>query len=198
MPRGMRRRSPKPRRGVPRRQRQGDYRIFIGAFPEGELAGRIQALREKYDPQTAAITPPHVTLAGTYWRYGEATAENEVELIHRLEQHTDEIEPFELVLGGIRRFGNRVVYLGVKPTDELLAARRTLLKVAGRDKHRRFTPHLTLAMRLSADEMDRMVEELQGETWESGRWTVPITELRLMQRGPEDEVWRTIAEFPLG
>ena len=198
MPRGMRRRSPKPRRGAPRRQRQGDYRIFIGAFPEGELAGRIQALREKYDPQTAAITAPHVTLAGTYWRYGEATPENETELIHRLQQHADQIAPFELVLGGIRRFGNRVVYLGVKPTDDLLAARRTLLKIAGQDKHRRYTPHLTLAMRLSPAEMDQMAEELQGATWESERWTVPIKHLHLMQRGPEDDAWRAIAEFPLG
>ena len=198
MPRGMRRRSPKPRRGAPRRQRQGDYRIFIGAFPQGELAGRIQALREKYDPRTAAISPPHVTLAGTYWRYGAATPENEAELIHRLQTHVDQIAPFDLVLGGIRRFGNRVVYLGVKPTGDLLAARRTLLRIVGRDKHRRFTPHLTLAMRLSAAEMDEMVEELEGTTWEEARWTVPIRQLRLMQRGPEDRAWRAIAEFPLG
>ena len=198
MPRGMRRRSPKPRRGTPQRQRKGDYRIFVGAFPEGELVGRVEALRKKYDPQTAAITPPHVTLAGTYWRYGEATPENEVELIHRLQQHADQMEPFELVLGGVRRFGNRAVYLGVKPTNDLLAVRQTLLKIIGGDKHRRFTPHLTLAMRLSPAEMDKMVQELQGATWESERWTVPITRLHLMQRGPEDEAWRAIAEIPLG
>lgn len=197
MPRGMRRRSPKPRRGAPRRQRQGDYRIFLGAFPEGDLAERIQALRVQYDPQTAAITPPHVTLAGTYWREGEATAENEVELIHRLQTHADQIEPFELVLGGVRRFGNRVVYLGVKPTDQLLAVRRALIKIAGKDKHRRFTPHLTLAMRPSPEEMDEMVAKLQDTIWESERWTVPITELRLMQRGEEDKAWRTIATVPL-
>lgn len=32
---------------------QGDYRIFVGAFPGGELAGRIQAMRQQYDPKTS-------------------------------------------------------------------------------------------------------------------------------------------------
>jgi 2'-5' RNA ligase len=193
----MRRRSPKPRRGAPRRRRQGDYRVFVGAFPKGEIAERLQAVREQYDPQTAAITPPHVTLAGTYWRQGEPAAANEAETIHRLEQHVGQIDPFDLVLGGVRRFGHRVVYLGVKPSDELVAARKILLKVLGPDKHRRFTPHLTLAMRISPAEMDEMVADLQVTAWESERWTVPIRELRLMLRGPEDDAWRGIADFSL-
>ena len=47
-----------------------DYRIFVGAFLEGELANAVQAIRQQYDPVTARITPPHVTSAGTYWRSG--------------------------------------------------------------------------------------------------------------------------------
>jgi hypothetical protein len=43
-----------------------DYRIFVGAFPEGDLADRIQAVRLQHDARTARITAPHVTLAGTY------------------------------------------------------------------------------------------------------------------------------------
>lgn len=46
------------------RQRTGDYRIFVGAFPEGELAQQIQALSQQFDPVTTRISPPHVTLAG--------------------------------------------------------------------------------------------------------------------------------------
>ena len=56
---------------------RGDYRIFVGVFPTGDLADRIQGLREQCDPVTARITAPHVTLAGTYWRTGPATPENE-------------------------------------------------------------------------------------------------------------------------
>ena len=59
----------------------GDYRIFVGAFPTGDFVDRVQALRKQHDPKTARITPPHVTLAGTYWRQGPATRDNETESI---------------------------------------------------------------------------------------------------------------------
>ena len=62
-----------------------DYRIFVGAFPIGDLADRIQALRQRHDPKTARITAPHVTLAGTYWRTGPATPENESDTIAHLQ-----------------------------------------------------------------------------------------------------------------
>ncbi len=187
---------PTPRKSKPR-QRSGDYRIFIGAFPDGDLADQIQFIRQQYDPQTAVITPPHVTLAGTYWRNGSPTAANEAELIDRLEGMTGKIKVFNLELGGIRTFGRRVVYLGVKPTDDLLKVRDTLLRLAGRDKQRRFTPHLTLAMRLDQTDMTAMVAELQTSEWENGRFPAPIHELRLMQRGPDDPAWRSIYTLPL-
>jgi hypothetical protein len=41
-----------------------DYRIFVGAFPEGDLADRIQAVRLKHDAKTARITSPHALPKG--------------------------------------------------------------------------------------------------------------------------------------
>ncbi len=194
--RGQRRRRPRPQPG-PHRQRSGDYRIFVGAFLHGELADEIQTLRAQLDPVTAVITPPHVTLAGTYWRSGRATPENETVLIHRLQQRQKEMPPFTLQLGGVRRFGDRVLYLGVRPTRGLLAVRSALLNVAGEDKHRRFTPHLTLAQRLTPAELAAAEARLQETQWEQERWHVPIVELQLMQRGPEDPAWRAIAQLQL-
>jgi len=176
----------------------GDYRIFIGAFPTGELADRIQAVRRAYDEKTAVITPPHVTLAGTYWRHGPAEPASEAELIARLQATADTLPAFELILGGIRTFGGRVVYLGVAETPELLATRQTLLTAAGPDKHgRSFTPHLTLAMRLKPAQVQAMLQELRAGAWENGRFAAPITQLHLMQRGPQDPAWRAIAVVPL-
>jgi len=63
----------------------GDYRIFVGAFPTGELAERIQAVRLRHDAKTARVTAPHVTVAGTYWRSGPAKPENESDTIARLQ-----------------------------------------------------------------------------------------------------------------
>ncbi len=183
----------------PKKQQQpGDYRIFVGAFPTGTLAETIQTVRQKYDAKTAAITAPHVTLAGTYWRSGPATAVHEAAAITQLQTLTRTLSPFSLTLGGIHTFGGRVVYLGVALTPELLAVRDALLGILGPDKHgRRFTPHLTLAMRLNRQAAAQMVAALRQEEWEYGRFPASISTLHLMQRGPNDPDWRTIAAIPL-
>ncbi len=179
------------------RQRIGDYRIFVGAFPTGELAERIQQVRETVDFKTSQITAPHVTLAGTYWRNGKPTRAGAQGLINRLESLSDTLNGFDLQLGGIQSFGARVIYLGVKPTDQILAVRRALLNVIGQDKHRRFKPHLTLAMRLKQPAFDETLAKLRDSEWENGRFTAPITELHLMQRGENDSAWRSIYTIPL-
>ena len=177
-----------------------DYRIFVGAFPQGDLADRIQAVRTQFDPVTARITAPHVTLAGTYWRSGPATPANEAATIARLQASQGEFQPFALSLGGIATFppaDRPVIYLQVATTPALLSVRSALLKVLGRDKHRHFTPHLTLAMRLKGLAARQMVEELQQSEWQTGRWSAPIERLALMQRGPDDPAWREIATLSL-
>lgn len=173
----------------------GDYRLFVGAFITGELAARIQQVRYRYDARTARITPPHVTLAGTYWRTGPPTPDNESLLIAELCEI--ELPAFSLTLGGIQTFGQRVLYLGVASTPELLAVRRRLLAVMGQDKHQVYTPHLTLAMRLSPAAFQTMRADLEPSEWGRSRWPASITELWLMQRGPADPAWRKIAGIPL-
>jgi 2'-5' RNA ligase len=152
--------SPNPTEPLP----QGDYRVFVGAFPKGELGKHIQALRQRYDPPTARITSPHVTLAGTYWRSGPGTPNNEVETIAKL----------NAVAGQI------------------------LVEALGEDKHQDFQPHLTLAMRLSGAAVNTMLVDLRNSQWETQRWVAPIRELRLMQRGPGEPAWRSIAIMDLG
>ncbi|MCB8944909.1 MAG: 2'-5' RNA ligase family protein [Ardenticatenaceae bacterium] len=176
--------------------KQGDYRIFVEAFPVGEGADRIQAVRERYDWKTSQITAPHVTLAGTYWRTGPPTAVHEANLIAKLHEISCS-SAFDLTLGGIKTFGQRVVYLDVAITPALTAVRQHLLHLMGPDKHHHWTPHLTLAMRLKPEGVKQMVEELKAEEWENGRFTFPIHELHLMQRGGNDPAWRSIAQYQL-
>lgn len=182
---------------VSRPKLMNDYRIFVGAFPTEPLNEQIQAMRQGYDAKTARITPPHVTLAGTYWRSGHATPENEAETIARLEAIQGEMAPFDLVLGGIEAFPQGVIYLGVAVTEGLLAARAVLLKAMGPDKHPHFVPHLTLAMRLTPTGNEQMQAELRQTEWHTARWIVRMDELRLMQRGRDDPAWRTIYRLPL-
>jgi 2'-5' RNA ligase len=172
----------------------GDYRIFVGAFPTGELAERIQAVRLQHDAKTARITAPHVTMAGTYWRSGPATPENESDTIARLQAIQCKLLPFELALGGVESFLplNNVIYLRVERTASLLAARKVLLDTLGPDKERRYTPHLTLTMRLDRGETQALLKELGQSEWNTGRWLAPLDHLWLMQRGPQDSAWRYI------
>jgi len=177
----------------------GDYRIFVGAFPTSDLAERIQALRQRHDAKTARITAPHVTVAGTYWRSGPATPENEAATVARLRAVQSQIHPFELTLGGIDSFLplTLVIYLRVEPTAGLLAARRALLDALGPDKNRHFAPHLTLTMRLDRARTQRLLQELWQSEWHTGRWPVPMDHLWLMQRGPGDPAWRHIYRINL-
>lgn len=178
----------------------GDYRVFAGAFPTGEVVDRIQAVRKQHDPKTARITPPHVTLAGTYWRRGPATLENEADTIARLHAVEPRLRAFDLVIGGIRTFlpVNPVVFLGIEATPGLLAARQVLLEAMGMDKHGdNFSPHLTLAMRMDPPKAEALAEELRQSDWHAGRWAIPMAELLLMQRGPSDPAWRIIARLAM-
>lgn len=176
-----------------------DYRIFIGAFPEGDLADRLQAVRLQYDAKTTRITRPHVTMAGTYWRSGSPTPENEAATIERLGSIEGQLQPFEMKIGGVETFlpDTPVIYLHIEPTPELLAARAALLHVIGQDKQRHFTPHLTLTMRLDQPETEVLLPQLRQTNWHSQRWSVPIDHLWLMQRGPADPAWRYIHRVEL-
>jgi 2'-5' RNA ligase len=178
---------------------KGDYRIFVGAFLDGDLAEQIQLVRQTHDPKTARITDPHVTLAGTYWRQGEATSANEADTIERLLAVQAQLTPFELIVGGIRAFPprNTVTYLHIEPTPDLLAARELLLGVLGPDQHRQFTPHLTLTMRLDSRQSNELLRQLKQTAWHTSRWTVPIFDLWLMLRGPNDPAWCYIQQIKL-
>jgi 2'-5' RNA ligase len=177
----------------------GDYRIFVGAFLTGDLADRIQALRQRHDPKTARITAPHVTLAGTYSRDGSATPENESDSIARLQAVQDQLFPFKLELGGVRSFlpATPVIYLHAAPNAGLLAVRRTLLAALGQDKHCHFVPHLTLTMRLDKERTQSLLTDLQETHWHTSRWSLSIDHLWLMQRGPADPSWRYIHRVDL-
>ncbi len=176
-----------------------DYRIFVGAFPEGDRVDRIQAARVQHDARTARITAPHVTMAGTYWRSGAATPENETHTIQQLRSIENRLRPFEMTIGGVETFlpGNPVIYLHIEATPDLLAVRRMLMQAIGSDGHRHFTPHLTLTMRLDARQTESLFKQLRQTKWLMQPWSAAIDHLWLMQRGPGDPAWRYIHRIEL-
>ena len=178
---------------------QHDYRIFVGAFPIGDLTDRIQVVRERHDPKTASITAPHITLAGTYWRSGPPTPDNEAATIERLSTLQARLPSIELNLGGIKTFlpDVPVIYLHTEVTPALLALREALMGVLGRDKHQNFVPHLTLAMRLTDDRTRALLNDLRQTEWHTQRFTQRLDHVWLMQRGLHDPAWRYIHRIDL-
>ena len=176
-----------------------DYRIFVGAFPEGDLADRLQAVRLRHDAKTARITNPHVTMAGTYWRSGSPPPENEAATIEQLRSIENQLHPFEMQIGGVETFlpDTPVIYLHIEATPELLAVRRMMLQVIGMDKQQHFTPHLTLTMRLDAQQTETLLTQLRQTDWLMQLWSITIDHLWLMQRGPNDPAWRYIHRIEL-
>jgi hypothetical protein len=131
-------------------------------------------------------------MAGTYWRNGSPTLENEAH--DRAADRSSRLRPFEMKIGGVETFlpDTAVIYLHIEPTPELLAVRGTLLRVIGQDKQRHFTPHLTLTMRLDARQTEALLKQLQQTAWLRQPWSITIDHLWLMQRGPNDPAWRYI------
>ena len=140
-----------------------------------------------------------MTLAGTYWRSGPATPENEAGTIARLQAVQDRLRAFDLVVGGVETFlpGTPVIYLHVELNDGLLSVRKTLLEALSPDTHGRFTPHLTLTMRLSREKTQSLFQKLREGEWRTQRKSARIDHLWLMQRGSSDPAWRYIHRIDL-
>jgi hypothetical protein len=52
-------------------------------------------------------------------------------------------------------------------------------------------------MRLARGEAGSLLAQLQHTGWHTGRWTVPIDHLWLVQRAPADPAWRYIHRLDL-
>jgi 2'-5' RNA ligase len=118
------------------------FGIFVIALPE-PLRGDIAALRERFDPVSAALAPPHITVTQPL-----AAAPNDIARAD-LGALLAEIAPFEVRVGPAAAFaGSSVVYLSVEPADAVLALRsaahRTGLFRTDLPFTEGFVPHVTI------------------------------------------------------
>lgn len=104
----------------PSRDRSPQGRRVLVAVVTGDAGVRIQAWRERYDPEQALRLPPHVTLC--YWAPVADPA-----LIERQVRHAFD-RPVAVRLGGVQRFENDegTFYAAVLETAALDRARERL------------------------------------------------------------------------
>ena len=151
--------------------------IFITAELEGEVARRVHALQEEFDPKMARHLPPHITLTGSS---GAGTIPSDTPLdalkdaILPIAAST---KPITLQFGPPERFvGRNIVSLRLDPHGPLRELHERL-KTSGlpfTQARYPFTPHCTLNLypELTSDKLRRMLRVRVPEPFTLQRLTV--------------------------
>lgn len=142
--------------------------IFITAELEGELATRIHALQEEFDPKMARALPPHITLTGSSGA-GPLPPDTPVAVIKEaLLPIADTTAPITLRFGLPERFvGRNIVSLRLDPHGPLRALHERI-KTSGLPflpARYPFTPHCTLNLypALTPEKLRRMMAVREDE-----------------------------------
>ncbi len=129
-------------------------KYFLALVPEGDLQEKAtslkEMLKERFNIKYALKSPAHITLKMPF-SYNEA---KEDYLEQKLSEFLIDYQSMELTIGGIRTFGDRVVFLNVDAKDDLFLLQKNLktfckqeLKLVDELSDRNFHPHMTLAFK---------------------------------------------------
>lgn len=129
-------------------------RFFVAFLPPLEVDeyanSIIQELSDRYQTRTAKA-PPHITLQPPF----EWSIEREPGLTKSLETFAQGRSPVPITLRGFGAFRPRVLFINVLKSPELMALQAELMQhledslgiVDLKNKHRGFSPHMTVASR---------------------------------------------------
>lgn len=142
--------------------------IFITAELEGELAARIHALQEEFDPKMARALPPHITLTGSSGA-GPLPPDTPVKLMQeKLGPIAERTAPVTLSFGLPERFiGRNIVSLRLDPHGPIRALHESIKHCGLPFQQARypFTPHCTLNLypELTATNLRKMMAVREPE-----------------------------------
>lgn len=146
-------------------------KYFLALVPEGELQEKAtslkEMLKERFNIKYALKSPAHITLKMPF-TYNEA---REDYLEQRLKEFLKDYEPLELIIGGVRKFGDRVVYLNVEAKDDLYLLQKNLktfckreLNIVDELSDRNFHPHMTIAFKdLKKNQLPNIIKALEEQ-----------------------------------
>ena len=122
--------------------------IIVMSELHGDVAERVRAIQQKFDPRMAAELPPHVTIAGSSGMGPISPATTDEELRDALEPIAAETPPFTVRLSPPVQFmQSTVVTLQIDPNGPIRALHERI-KLSGLSFEQprfTFTPHLTLS-----------------------------------------------------
>lgn len=169
--------------------------VFVTAELEGQIATRIHALQERFDPKLAAELPPHVTFIGSSGA-GPIDPGTPVELLRRaIEPVAAAAPPITVRFGLPMRFLQReIVVLPLDPHGPVRALHERLKESGLPFAAARwpFTPHCTLNYyrTLTPGTLQQLLAVREGDAW-------TITALRVYLTSPPQPP-KHLFDAPLG
>ena len=128
--------------------------IFILAELPDEIAERVRAINERYDPKLARYKPPHLTLTGSSGAGPIPPSTPVEEMREKLERITNETAPITLSFQPARRFMQTdIVMLPIDPHGPIRVLHDQIVASGLPFTRARYTfsPHCTLSLYQSLD-----------------------------------------------
>jgi 2'-5' RNA ligase len=128
--------------------------IFILAELPEEIAERVRAINERYDPKLARYKPPHLTLAGSSGAGPIPPSTSVEEMREKLEPITTQTAPITLSFQPARRFMQTdIVVLPIDPHGPIRVLHDQIVASGLPFTRARYTfsPHCTLSLYQSLD-----------------------------------------------
>jgi 2'-5' RNA ligase len=124
----------------------------IAIFPNREVQRFANSYRKRYDPHYKLI-PPHITLKEAF----NIEDENKLQqVVAKIEEAAASISPFTLTFSKFSSFypSNNTIYIAVDDNDDIhLLFKKLHEDILKTERPYGFVPHLTIAQKLSADEL---------------------------------------------
>lgn len=176
-------------------------KYFLALVPPPEILQRAHQIKlkiqEQFGIKYALKSPPHVTLKMPF-SYNEA---KETVLEAKLGDFLKDRKPLELTIRRVGTFGQRVIFLGIEKTPELIDLQSSLKVFCKRELNlvdelsdRNYHPHLTVAFKdLKPKHFQEVLDLVEKESFEA---TYRVDKLTILKRS--EQKWNLHKNVPFG
>jgi len=175
-------------------------KYFIALVPKGKIQEEAARLKEEmheiFNVKYALKSPAHITIKMPF-TYNELKEER---LIGKLDRFFDQHVSFELHFKGFDCFGRRVIFVDVKPSQELKCLQEALnkyckteLKLVSELSDKAFHPHMTIAFKdVKPKNFNVYWKHIQSKKFDA---LYPVKDVALLKR--IEGKWEVIHRFIL-
>ena len=165
-------------------------RLIVAHVLTGEAARRIDALRKRFDPKTAAAIDAHLTLAGPF--DSEHGADH---YVPRIRAVAGQYAPFEITIRGFGSFipTSLTTFAQLADRTDVVAVHDALVNALRWKERYPYVPHVTITEYLDREDTTRVYEVLGQTTLEVSD---TVSKLSLMQKGIDGR-WESVRDIPL-